>query len=670
MIAFFVVTTVIWVRRDSIPPLWDQAHYLQESELLYHTLRQQGPAAFLSAFSGVMGSKAPLITALPLPLYALLGESHLSARYVNVAFIVLASFYLFRLGTIVAGRRAALLAVVLLNTFPLVAGMSRQFLVEYGLMTLVIAWMYYLVRWWQGEERWSPWALGLVLGFGMLMKVTFPLYVAAPTALVLADDVRRHRRPRSALLLGTARVAALALPIAGIWYFKNWATVFGFVVKAGYGEWAHAYGKGDVWSLRTLGAYWWDLVNFGIGGYAFLLLVILAGCAGIAAAARRGGTRPVIISGHLALLIAWWLVPWLTLSFAVSKDLRFSTPYLPALALLLGAGYAALARGRLGIAIGVLIAGLGVFSYTHYSFAAPGPAIELRPAGLLLIGKEVMWARPPTTEHWPNERIAETLAADALRLEIANPRATVLFSHPQLNAHNLNYMTTRQQSPLRFNTCSFQAPESAQALAERIRSQSDYVLTKSSSLGQPQLNTKNLEVLALLRQTGFPFLPIEAIALPDGSELTIFRRQEHGHRILKLRDYRSTHGRSPQQTARFGDGIALLDFEVKATANGVKIRLLWQCLAPMVEDYRVYLHAYGAERGMFGVADHYPNRGNYRTPRWRVGDVIEDEVWLPGPAPPGLAVFVGWYNLAERKQLPLVGPEASDAREPNGLRIY
>ena len=118
--------------------------------------------AFLSVFSQVMGSKAPLITALPLPLHALLGESYWSARMVNVLLIVLASWALFRLGTLLAGRRVALLAVILLNTFPLAAAMSRQFLVEYGLITLVIVWVYYLAQWQRGEHRWTP---GLSVSF-------------------------------------------------------------------------------------------------------------------------------------------------------------------------------------------------------------------------------------------------------------------------------------------------------------------------------------------------------------------------------------------------------------------------------------------------------------------------------------------------------------------------
>lgn len=524
MITFFVVATVVWVNIDSVPPLWDQAQYLQESEILYHTLRHRGPVAFLSAFSETLKIKAPLITALPLPFYFLLGEGHLSARYVNVVFIVLASWYLFRLGEMLVGRRAALLSVVLLNTFPLVAGMSRQFLVEYGLMTLVIIWMYYLVRWQRGEEKRSSWALGITLGLGMLMKVTFPLYVAVPTALALTQKALRQRSLRQTLLPSLARVAAVAIPIAGIWYFKNWSSVGGFVMKAGYGEWAHAFGKGSVFSLRTVGAYWLDLINFGLGGYGFLLLVIVACWVGFWL--RRSENRLDVAGGDFFLLMAWWIVPWLALTFAVSKDVRFSMPYLPALALLIGAGCMGIARRRrLGMAGLGLIAALTLFNYMYYSFAARPGGIELRAAGLILISGGLSWARPPTAEHWPNEDIVVMVAADAAQRGVARPTATVMFSYPQLNSHNLNYLAALRESAVRFNHFWSPATESPSEFALRVRKQSNYLLTKSGLPGKGLVNEKSAEALGLLHEGGLPFDRIGAVRLPDQSEVTVFRRK-------------------------------------------------------------------------------------------------------------------------------------------------
>src|SRR5687767_8939228 len=85
--AIFAVASLAWIRMDLLPPMWDEAQYLRESVLLSRALREQGPATFLAAFSQTMGIKAPLITVLPIPAYALLGESMQSARSINVLFV-------------------------------------------------------------------------------------------------------------------------------------------------------------------------------------------------------------------------------------------------------------------------------------------------------------------------------------------------------------------------------------------------------------------------------------------------------------------------------------------------------------------------------------------------------------------------------------------------------
>jgi len=56
---------------------------------------------------------------------------------------------------------------------PLMYGLSRQFLVDYGLATLVAMWIFYFhLRPTSGV--WPIARLGLLLGLGLLMKFTFP----------------------------------------------------------------------------------------------------------------------------------------------------------------------------------------------------------------------------------------------------------------------------------------------------------------------------------------------------------------------------------------------------------------------------------------------------------------------------------------------------------------
>ena len=68
VIFVFLAATATWIRRDTVPPLWDSAVYLQQGAIQYHALQREGLLAFLDAFSHTMDKKAPLIAALPIPL--------------------------------------------------------------------------------------------------------------------------------------------------------------------------------------------------------------------------------------------------------------------------------------------------------------------------------------------------------------------------------------------------------------------------------------------------------------------------------------------------------------------------------------------------------------------------------------------------------------------------
>jgi hypothetical protein len=313
---------------------------------------------------------------------------------------------------------------------------------------------------------------------------------------------------------------------------------------------------------------------------------------------------------------------------------------------------------------------MGLASFTFYSFNTDSGK-HWQTGGLIFLGNELRWARPPTKELWPYERVHDLVITDARALSIDQPRATVLFSHPRLSAHNLNYLSALHQSSTRFNTVHFHAPEPEAEWVGRIRSEMDYVLTKSGSPGPEFLNTKNVEVLQLLRLAGFPFEPVGVVALPDGSEVTVSRRRRESHRVWRAGEY---EGRAliqtPGRKARFGGSIELVGSAVEMTAQGSRLVLTWRCTSPLDQDYRVFVHAFDGSGGLHAIADHYPAGGRYGTSKWEVGDVIEDEVWILRPPPPNLLVYVGWYREAGGAQLPVEGGGAPEAGEPNAARIH
>ena len=658
---FFALASLAWIRMDLAPPMWDEAQYLKESVLLSRALRDQGPATFLAAFSQTMGIKAPLITALPIPAYALLGEGMQSARSINVLFVVLASFALFRLGKVMVGGTGAALAVLFLNTFPLVAGLSRPLMVEYALMTVVILSIYCLARWQLRGGLSAALALGVLVGFGMLLKVTFPLYVGVPALLVFGEAMRDVRSRRAALK-ALCVVAGVGAAIAALWYGRNWRSVIGFVAEGGFGNVARIF-------TRSLGEYWRSVADDGLG---FLSTLVLASVVvGWSLAAAKGIRAAWIARQHLGVWLAWWIVPAVALSFAVNRDTRYVVPYLPAIALLLGAGCARLAGQRLGrVVLGLIVAGT-LANYWMYSFAADGPGGRAQVMGFDVPSRGD-WARAPISERWPGEDIVALVDADSRALGLQAPTVTALFTHLRVNAHNLGYQAAFSRSPAKFRIWYMHAMQ-PQAAARAIVREADYVLTQRPLATTPDINRQSAQVVDLLRKEALPFRTIADFPLPDGTTISLSRARRHPP---PLRAYRlPAAAREPTIVVdpgapRFGEWIHLESSSVTCEDTGCVITLAWRCIAPMREDYRVFVHVYDDAGDVVNVADYTPTRGKVPTSLWRPGEVVEDEIPVSVDLRRGHQVYVGWYRLEPRWRLPLAAPVPFTRGRPNALRIH
>src|SRR4029077_1451500 len=106
---------------------------------------------------------------------------HPRAAYgINLVCLLAMFAALYRMGRIYSSSRAGLLAVYIAGTMPMVYGLSRWFLVECGLMAIICAAMWMLAEWNDFAGAWNGFLLGGACGLGLLMKVSFPVYVAIP----------------------------------------------------------------------------------------------------------------------------------------------------------------------------------------------------------------------------------------------------------------------------------------------------------------------------------------------------------------------------------------------------------------------------------------------------------------------------------------------------------
>jgi hypothetical protein len=124
----------------------------------------------------------------------------------------------------------------------------------------------------------------------------------------------------------------------------------------------------------------------------------------------------------------------------------------------------------------------------------------------------------------------------------------------------------------------------------------------------------------------------------------------------------------PACTANFGDRIALLDYELAPgpvkPGEAFHVKVYWQALEEMAEDYKVFVHLYDEAGNILAQRDRMPGLGARPTSGWQAGEVIADRLTVPV----GAEVPAGRYRLAVGLYDGETG-ERLEAYDPDGARL-
>lgn len=129
-----------------------------------------------------------------------------------------------------------------------------------------------------------------------------------------------------------------------------------------------------------------------------------------------------------------------------------------------------------------------------------------------------------------------------------------------------------------------------------------------------------------------------------------------------------------------------LDVQSAAPGDAIPITIYWRALAPMAEDYSVFVHLVDKNELIVGQRDMYPGQGTYPTTLMQPGDVIAD-TYAPHLAatlmtPNRIEVRAGLYSLETGERLAVLDqgtdlvtlasmdiPEHTDNGIPNPLAL-
>ena len=319
-ISLTCVVDVLWIHANVAPPrMYDDAVYLTDSINLFATLQNRGFVLFLRECLEATKGHPPMIKILPVAFYFLFGPGTASALYAYIPLIVISCLYLFFLTkALFQSDEIAFIAVAVTGLFPLTFGLWRNMMAEFGTTVAVIACIYHLLRSDAFRIRNHVLLSGAYFGWGLLWKISFPVFVAGPLLYVLLTNLRRSRRISNLALFGAA-----VLAIAGPFYAIGGREVVRFArMAAQSSDYTELWSLGPVLSPKSVMLYWLNIVNFGFSPYFFFALVILI-------ALRRGRSAALFPKNALWILGLWMVPPLLFFSFQVLKEVRHLLPAFP-----------------------------------------------------------------------------------------------------------------------------------------------------------------------------------------------------------------------------------------------------------------------------------------------------------------------------------------------------
>jgi hypothetical protein len=634
---FFASTTFLWLRLDRSPPSWDDAYYLSKSLVFYDALADGGLIGFSKQFLHGMDTKPPLIAALPTPIYWIAGRKTHAAYAVNLFFLLIMFGALYWLGKKYASPRAGLIAIFIAGTMPILYGLSRWFLVECGLTAMVCLGICLIAEWNEFDGVWKAFLLGAVCGLGLLMKMSFPLYVLVP---MLYFAFRAGSSTKTFVAFAAPLIVA-AVP----WYFFNFRPVIGTALKAGSAGTAQVYGTGEAFSWSGISSYLTNLFNAGPTLYFIALPLLLAAFIKvIPAGAKRG-----------LLLCALWGSPVLFLIFGHYRDLRYAAPLFPALALALAIliESAWLHQGmKAGIIAGALLA-LPLLSMLQTSFGVFGNRrCEL--GGLLFVAPRLDYARMYDSAGWPQQEILLDIYR-AAKLTGGEHKSAILGTDSvRFNADNFQLAAIRNKLPFDITTTAYQTDPAA-LLA--VLNSTAYFISKEGGEAQAA-NFNNLGSVALkeVRESGrFVELPI-ARALPDGGVAHVFANRE-SNRFIQSGAFVSTAlDDIPRCNVTFDGKLQLAGFSLRHTEEGLEVKLRWRSLKPVDRDYWCFGHVLDHSDNVAGYLDHQILNGDPPTRIWKTGDTALERLLFRLPAPRSAENYrlrLGLFDRTSGERLPI-----------------
>ncbi|MBI4617291.1 MAG: glycosyltransferase family 39 protein [Planctomycetes bacterium] len=545
--AAHIVHDAVWLCRDLRPPHDDfAAHYQRAVKSAFH-LRHSGrvllkePEGLRDGLNDLDDESPWLARAASAPIagpIALGAQIHVSSSYPPLGYLVAAPvvlvagedpdavvlawdavflgvlfFALFRIGREIAGPWTGALAAAIAGFYPWVGGLARFLLLDVPLAATVSLAVAALLASRDFSDRRGSLAFGAAAGLAMLTKQIAPVFLAGPFLVSTAALWRRRLEPDSARRRANLAAAFLVgLAVAGCYYIPE----FPRMVK-------------HFFKIEAGGAVEGDLGRSDWANYAYYPVAVVEQAGAVGVVLLGTALVPFLVrpgAGKGALLL-WPAGSWLLLSLITNKDLRYTVPYLPALALVTAVGIARVPwrgpRAAIGIG-GVLVLGT---IYVHSSWDLGWELLRMRTATFyehpekdvrIDLHYPVNPEFVPSSADWKTEDFLAILEGQG------KPRGKVLVWSLAIMGEVTHAIEASQVVPEQ--EYRYGLREGYYSIDWTWKGEPRFVLVPSKHRGTSGARDRYLENVARWESIRHEFREIGTLELPEGFVVLVYRRNE------------------------------------------------------------------------------------------------------------------------------------------------
>ncbi|MFH1282067.1 MAG: hypothetical protein ABII27_00195 [bacterium] len=488
ILIYHLICHLIWVVNDTRPQAWDGSHHLNLS-LDYIEAFKKGS---IWEFLGVSKFYPPLFHLAVIPFLFISNFNPDIVVIPNWICLCILVFSTYGIGKIIfKEKRVAVFGAVIVSFYPFVNHLiSREVLIDLSIASMIAAGIYFLLKSNNFNDIFSTRMFFAVSFFGLLIKWNYGIYLFAP---VLVMFLRSNLQCKKRFVLYSLAVFVALMPVYGCNILPMTGKIIHFM-NIGAAE-----GDPSVLSFNSI--LWYTLA---LGQQIYLLPTILffAGLSLIF----------INIKKEYWILFVWILVPYIIHTLISNKDLRYTVPLLPAVALISAFPFSFIKSKKVlaaCVSAGIAVLFIQLF---HFDFGISGlkPGVHFNLLGMPMV---LYNKSAPQGFDWRHLDILEYIQSQRKKTGKIIV-ATVLSNHPYLHGSTLRY-TFRTHSKNIF----------AGGFSKRLGELKDFIILKTGSRG-PEFTLGAIES-AVQNMGSMDNYFSEAISfdLPDNSKAIIYKQE-------------------------------------------------------------------------------------------------------------------------------------------------